>query len=100
MRNSQWWRWTYGHGGHQRYVTIAQFNQFRNIIFQNLIELTGVANNLTNDKNNLTNNVNNLTSNVNNLADNVNDLAEDMNDLTVTVNDGFDELSQEINNLN
>ena len=41
-----------------------------------------------------------MTNNVNNLVDNVNDLAEDMNDLTVTVNDGFDELSQEINNLN
>ena len=82
-----------GHGGHQRYVIIAQFNHFRNIIFQSLIELTGVANNLTNDKNNLTNKVNNLTSNVN-------DLAEDTNDLTVTVNDGFNELSQEINNLN
>ena len=110
-----------GAGGHQIFVTVAQFNQFRNMIFQSLFQINGVVNNITNNVNNLTNNMNNLTANVNNLtanvnnltanvnnltadvndlADNVNDLSEDVTDLTFTVNERFDELSQDIYNLN
>ena len=110
-----------GAGGHQIFVTVAQFNQFRNMIFQSLFQINGVVNNITNNVNNLINNmnnltaivnnltanvnnltanVNNLTADVNDLADNVNDLSEDVTDLTFTVNERFDELSQDIYNLN
>ena len=89
-----------GAGGHQIFVTVAQFNQFRNMIFQSLIQINGVVNNIMNNVNNLTININNLTVNVNDLTDNVNDLSEDVTDLTDTVNERFDELSQAINNLN
>ena len=96
-----------GAGGHQIFVTVAQFNQFRNMIFQSLIQINGVMNNITNNVNNLTNNINNLTANINNLTvnvndltDTVNDLSEDVTDLTDTINERFDELSQEIDNLN
>ena len=103
-----------GHGmGNQQFVTIAQFNAFRNIVNlnfnnvnnclnlldANLLNISNNLNNLTIHVNKLTNNINNLTNNVDNLTHDINALKDKVEDLTDTVqdlNDTVGELNNEL----